>query len=215
MKQSACVKKLNPFYSFFKRLFDIVFSVTVLIGFSLLFLVVALMVKKDGGPAIYKQMRVGKNGKEFPIYKFRSMCVDADKLNQSLSAEDLERFKKEYKLDDDPRVTKVGKFIRKTSIDELPQFWCILKGDMTLVGPRPVPLDELRNNYTARQIEQIVSVKPGLTGYWQAYSRNESSYESNKRQNEELFYVNNMSAWLDIKIIFKTFGRVFSGKGAS
>ncbi len=208
--------KTKPVYNFFKRVLDI-FSSFILLLFCLpIFLVVAIIVRCDGGPAIYKQKRVGKDGKDFVIYKFRSMCINADeKIEKSMSEEEFKQFKQEYKLDSDPRITKVGKLIRKTSIDELPQLWCILKGDMSFVGPRPVPRDELLANYTKEQIEQIVSVKPGLTGYWQAYSRNESSYASHKRQDQELYYVNHVSFWLDVKIIVKTFGRVFSGKGAS
>ncbi len=208
--------KAKTFYSFIKRVADIVLSFVFLLVCLPIYLVTAIIVKSDGGPAIFKQIRVGKGGKDFVIYKFRSMCVNADeKIERSLSEEDFKKFKLEYKLDGDPRVTKVGKFIRKTSIDELPQFWCIFKGDMSFVGPRPVPRDELLANYTQEQIDQIVSVKPGLTGYWQAYSRNESSYASHQRQDQELYYVNNISFWLDVKIVIKTFGRVFSGKGAS
>ncbi|MPN06675.1 Undecaprenyl phosphate N,N'-diacetylbacillosamine 1-phosphate transferase [bioreactor metagenome] len=146
------------------------------------------------------------------MYKFRSMIPDADNLEGHLTAEQIEQYQKEIKLDNDPRITKVGKFIRKTSIDELPQLFSILKGDMSFVGPRPLVEREL--GYYGSQIESILSVKPGLTGYWQVNGRSDSTYQSGKRQALELYYVTHCSPWFDIKIILQTILVVLKGVGA-
>ena len=202
-------------FAFFKRTFDILISLIFLIVLSPLFLILAIVIKRDGGSAFYTQRRIGKNGKVINVYKFRSMRPNADRLEDFLTPEELEQYRKDYKLEHDPRITKVGHVLRKTSLDELPQLLCILKGDMSLIGPRPVLDDELKGNYSDEQIERLLSVRPGLTGYWQAYSRNESSYLDGDRQRQELYYIDHVSLWLDIKIIFKTIGRVVSGKGAN
>lgn len=206
---------MNPVFAFFKRTFDILISLIFLIVLSPLFLILAIVIKRDGGSAFYTQRRIGKNGKVINVYKFRSMRPNADRLEDFLTPDELEQYRKDYKLEHDPRITKVGHVLRKTSLDELPQLLCILKGDMSLIGPRPVLDDELKGNYSDEQIERLLSVRPGLTGYWQAYSRNESSYLDGDRQRQELYYIDHVSLWLDIKIIFKTIGRVVSGKGAN
>ena len=198
-----------------KRLFDIVFSLLGMIILSPLFLGVALAIKiDDRGPVFFKQQRVGAKKSLFWLYKFRSMKMNADSLENMLTPEEYALYKKEYKLDNDPRVTKVGSFLRKSSLDELPQLISILKGDMSIVGPRPVLPSELEENYTPFQIQVLNSVKPGLTGYWQAYARNNVGYENFERQKMELFYCRKRSFIFDIKIIFKTFLSVLKRNGA-
>ncbi len=216
-------------YLFFKRLFDFISSLIVSVILLLPITVVALIVIcKDFGSPFYKQKRVGKKGKVLKVWKFRSMKKNADNLEKMLTPEQLEEYKREYKLDDDPRLIgykkegdgKNGKCfgakIRKASIDELPQILfniCIL-GNMSVVGPRPMLNDELDKYYTPEQKELLLTVKPGLTGYWQAYARNNATYASGERQKMELYYVEHRSVWLDLKIIFKTFFSVIKGSGA-
>ena len=208
------VPKVNPLYRVIKRFMDIVLSAGALVALSPLLLVLCLVVRKDGGKAFYSQIRVGRHGKQFAIYKFRSMVPNADRLEEVLTPEQLAQYMKEFKLDPDPRITKIGRVLRKTSLDELPQLWNILKGDMSIVGPRPLLPDEVADNYTQEMQERLLSVRPGLTGYWQASSRNESRYETGERQGLELYYIGRVTPWMDIKIILKTVKRVFSGKGA-
>ena len=201
-------------YPAFKRLADILLSLCGLAVLWPVMLVVALLVRRDGGPALYKQSRIGRNGRPFTLYKFRSMIPGAERLEHYLTPEELAEYRKEYKLVRDPRVSKLGNVLRKSSLDELPQLFNILKGDMSLVGPRPLLESELQGNYTAEQREKLLSVRPGLTGYWQAVSRNESSYITGQRQQQELYYIGRVSLWMDVKILCMTVSRVFSGKGA-
>lgn len=209
----SITQKKGP-YLFFKRLLDILLSAMALLVIWPVLLVVALLVRRDGGPALYAQTRVGRGGQLFSVYKFRSMKLGAERLEDFLTPEELAEYKKEYKLLHDPRITKIGNFLRKSSVDELPQLWNILRGDMSLVGPRPLLESELKGNYTQEEQERLVSVRPGLTGYWQAMSRNESSYRTGERQQQELYYIDRVSLGMDLKILFKTVERVFSGKGA-
>ena len=203
----------KPVYEFFKRCFDIVAAVGLLIVGILPIIIIALLIKaNDGGPVFYKQQRVGRCGRIFGLYKFRSMRLNADALQKSLSPEQLEQYKQEFKLDDDPRVTRIGKVLRKTSLDELPQIMNILRGELSLIGPRPLLEEELEVYGSNR--EQLLKVRPGLTGYWQAYARNTAGYKDGKRQAMELYYVEHRGLWLDIKIFFKTIGTVLSHKGA-
>ena len=139
------------------------------------------------------------------------MKKNADDLENMLTPEQLEIFKTEFKIEDDPRITKIGNFLRETSLDELPQLLNILKGDLSIVGPRPVVEDELENY--GEDVNKLLSVKPGLTGYWQAYARNDVIYATGERQKMELYYVDNSSLWFDIKIFFKTFVAVFKKTG--
>ncbi|MBY0124237.1 sugar transferase [Bacillus sp. S/N-304-OC-R1] len=201
-------------YHFTKRIIDIVgsiFGIILTLPFIIVFSVFYLF-GKNKGPMFFKQERIGKNGKKFIIYKFRSMVIDAEnklKENEVLYQKYL---RNNFKIEpsEDPRVTKFGIFIRKTSIDELPQFFNVLKGDMSLVGPRPVVLEEL-NKYKDRK-KEFLSVKPGMTGYWQASGRSEVGYP--ERVNIELYYVFNKTILLDIKIIIKTVIQVIFRKGA-
>ena len=204
----------KPVYPRVKRVLDVIISATALLVIWPVMLIIALLVRRDGGPAFFAQSRVGRNGRLFKLYKFRSMKVGADRLENILSPEELELYRKEYKLINDPRVTKLGNFLRKSSLDELPQLWNIIRGDMSLVGPRPLLPSELTGNYTPEERQQLMSMQPGLTGYWQAMSRNESSYLTGERQRQELYYVGRVSFGMDLKIIFKTVERVITGKGA-
>lgn len=204
----------KPIYPRVKRVLDVAISVTALLIIWPILLIIALLVKRDGGPAFFAQSRVGRNGHLFKLYKFRSMKVGADKLEDILTPEELAAYRKEYKLQNDPRVTKLGNFLRKSSLDELPQLWNIIRGDMSLVGPRPLLPSELTGNYTPEERQLLMSVQPGLTGYWQAMSRNESSYLTGERQMQELYYIGRVSFLMDMKIILKTVERVITGKGA-
>lgn len=203
-------KKVSVLYLIIKRIFDIAFSLFALILFSPIILVTAICIfLYDFGSPIYMQDRVGKNGKHIKIFKFRSMKKNADDLAKHLTLEQLEEYHREFKLENDPRITSIGKFIRRTSIDELPQFLNILFGQLSLVGPRPIVEKELLKYGDTLDI--FLSAKPGLTGYWQAYARNDAQYEDCARQKMELTYIFKRSVGFDLKIIFKTFGRLFKG----
>lgn len=203
--------KKKPVYDFFKRIFDIVCSLVALIILSPVFLIMAILVKTTSeGPAFFAHKRVGKNGKEIKIYKFRSMVTNAEELIKQFTPEQKAEYEKNFKLENDPRITKVGKFMRKTSLDELPQLLNILKGDISIVGPRPVT--EVETKIYGNYRDMLLSVKPGLTGFWAANGRSDTTYT--RRRAMEIYYVKNRSLWLDIKIIFKTFASVFKGEGA-
>ena len=201
----------KPIYDFFKRTFDIVFSFLGLIVLFLPLVIVSLIIIIDspGASPIYVQERIGKNGKKFKFYKFRSIVANAEKMLDSL----LDKNEMEgpaFKIKKDPRVTRFGRFIRKTSIDELPQLWNVLKGDMSLVGPRP-PLPREVEMYTEYQKQRLL-VKPGLTCYWQVQpKRNSLSFD------EWLFwdfkYISERSFKTDLKILFKTVGAVLGLEG--
>ncbi len=201
-------------YRFTKRFFDIVSSGLFLLIFCWLYLILAIIVKcSDGGTVFYKHRRVGKGGKDIYIPKFRSMKKNADHLEEMLTPEQLEQYRREYKIDNDPRITKIGNFLRKTSLDELPNIWSIFKGDISVVGPRPLMREEAEEKYKD-DVDKLLSVKPGMIGWWAANGRNNTTYESGERQRLELYYVDNCSLWLDIKIVFKTLVSVFKRTGA-
>ncbi len=203
--------KPKPVYDFFKRLFDLILSVFALIVLSPLFLVVAIAIKADdGGSPIYKQIRLTKNGKEFGMYKFRSMCVNADQMLDDLMNQN-EMEGPAFKIADDPRVTKIGKFIRKTSIDELPQLVNIIKGDMTIIGPRP-PLPREVAEYTPYQLHRL-DVKTGLACYHECSGRSDN-HNFDQWVEEDLKYIRERSLWTDLKIILMTVRVVLTGKGA-
>ena len=213
IKKEYKVKRFKIYY-IFKRLVDIVASLVALILLSPVFLIVSILIKKeDKGPAFFTQSRIGKNGKEIKIYKFRSMIMNAEKVLEELMEKD-EDIKREYltnkKLDNDPRITKIGKFIRKTSIDEVPQLINVLKGDMSLVGPRPYLFREISDMGDAYY--HIITCKPGITGYWQVNGRSNTTFE--ERCEMEKHYSKHINAWMDIKILFKTVWVVLFGKGA-
>lgn len=209
------IRNRGKFYMFVKRVFDFTGSLTMLIILLPVFLVLTILVKaEDGGNVFYKHQRVGKNGNKIGIYKFRSMKKNADKLEEMLTPEQLEEYRKEFKIENDPRITKIGGFLRSTSLDELPQLLNIIKGELSVVGPRPVIEQELQM-YGEADRQKFLSVKPGLTGYWQAYARNNATYESGERQKMELYYVDNACVSLDIKVMFKTIFAVLKKEGAS
>ena len=206
-------KKQSVIYLFIKRLFDIVLSLIAIILLSPVLLILTVLVTlDDGGSPFYGHTRVGKNGKYVTIYKFRSMRQDAGDLEKLLTPEQLEQYQKEFKIDNDPRITKVGNFIRRTSLDELPQLFNILFGSLSIVGPRPIVEEETK--IYGREIGKLLSVKPGLTGYWQAYARNNATYETGERQRMEMYYVDHASLWLDFRIILRTFVSVLKKEGA-
>ena len=200
-------------YLFIKRLLDICLSLGAIIVLSpVLLILTVLVIADDGGSPFYGHKRVGKNGNYVTIYKFRSMRQDAGDLAKLLTPEQLEQYRREFKIDNDPRITKIGNFIRKTSLDELPQLFNILFGSLSVVGPRPIVTEETK--IYGDEIGKLLSVKPGLTGYWQAYARNNATYESGERQKMEMYYVDHASLLLDIKIVFKTFSSVLKREGA-
>ena len=207
-------KFLMRIYLFVKRTVDIIASILGLILLSPVFLAIAIAIKADdGGKVFYSHKRIGKNGKQIKIFKYRSMVKNADRLADNLTPEQLKQYETEYKVDDDPRITRVGSFLRKSSLDELPQLLNILFGTLSIVGPRPVVERELLMYGKAK--DKFLSVKPGLTGYWQAYARNTVSYTNGERQKMELYYVEHCSLWFDIKIFFKTIVSVIRRTGAS
>ena len=194
-----------------KRLFDIIVSFLGLLILSPLFLLLTILIKCDSkGPVFFIQKRVGRNGKKFGIFKFRTMRINAEELIASFTPEQLKESKENFKLKNDPRITRVGKFLRNTSLDELPQLINIFIGNMSLVGPRPIVEEELE--WYGEKKSVLLSVRPGLTGWWATNGRSEVSYP--ERCDYELYYVYNCSLLLDIKILFKTFSAVFSRKGA-
>ena len=206
-------RELSLGHAIAKRVGDIIFSMLGIILTLPITIVTAIAIKlEDGGPVLYTSYRVGQFGKQFKMYKFRSMKVNADKLEDTLTSEELEEYRTEYKIRNDQRVTRVGRFIRKYSIDELPQLFNILKGELSFIGPRPV-LDEETRLYGDKR-ELLLSVRPGLTGYWQAYGRNNVTYESGERQAMELYYIENFSWWFNVKIFFRTIKAVLTAEGA-
>ncbi|MCM1541797.1 MAG: sugar transferase [Blautia sp.] len=200
-------------YRIVKRLFDIVLSILAMVILAPVFLITAIAIKmNDGGPVIHKRYCVGKNGKAFPMYKFRSMVVNADELIDRFPEEIKAQYLQGIKLADDPRITTVGKVIRKASIDELPQLFNVLKGEMSIVGPRPVIEREVQAY--AGKAGVLLSVRPGITGTWQVYGRGDAAYLSRESQNLQLAYVENMGFLYDIKILGMTFKKVITGEGA-
>lgn len=201
-------------YRLVKRFFDLTASLTALLVLSPVFLVLTVLVyREDGGPVFYCHPRVGRGGKPIGVYKFRSMKRNADELKTMLTEEQLAQYYREFKIDDDPRVTKIGDFLRRTSLDELPQLLNIVKGEMSIIGPRPIVREEL-GQYTAEQQAKLLCVKPGLTGYWQAYARNNATYATGERQKMELYYVENAGLRLDIRILIRTVAAVITQNGA-
>ena len=197
-----------------KRVFDIVSTVIGIVCISPLLIGIALWIYKDSpGPIIFKHRRVGRHGKEFNCYKFRSMCVDADvKLKELLERDPAarEEWEKEFKLKHDPRITKSGAFLRKTSLDELPQLFNVLKGEMSLVGPRPIIQDEVPRY--GKYIEDFYMVRPGVTGMWQTSGRSDVTYD--ERVQMDTWYVRNWNVWFDVVLIWRTIGVVLGKKGA-
>ena len=198
-------------YRFVKRAFDVAFSAFVLVGFSWLFLIVAVAIKIDDpkGSVFFAQERVGRDGKTFRMYKFRSMCADAEQRLAELR--DLnEKDGPVFKIANDPRITRVGRVIRKLSIDELPQFINVLVGDMSVVGPRPALPKEVAE-YTPRQTQRL-SIRGGLTCYWQT-RHNRDSISFDEWVDLDLLYIKKCSVWSDLKLIIQTVGVVLTAQG--
>lgn len=203
--------KKRRFFHFIKRCFDIISSFLMIILLSPVFLGIAIAIKCDTkGPVIYKHKRLGKGQRKFNMCKFRSMRSDNRPIEEQLTPEQYREFLKEYKLDNDPRITKVGKFLRKTSLDELPQLFNILKGDMSFVGPRPIIERELEKYGATEHV--LLSVRPGLTSYWACHGRSDVDYD--RRINMELYYVKHRSLWFDFKILVLTAIGVLKKDGA-
>lgn len=206
--QSICSGR--SLYRFIKRICDVVLSAAALMILAPVFLMVAFVIKlEDGGSVIYVQERTGHNGKVFRMYKFRSMCQDAEKIHKEL-LEQNEMDGPAFKMKDDPRVTKIGRFIRRTSIDELPQLVNIVKGEMSIVGPRPLPTYEAEqcNEYQ----NQRLLVKPGLTCFWQCCGRNDIPFDEWIEM--DLRYIREAGILTDFKLMIKTVGAVMRSDGA-
>lgn len=203
-------------YKFVKRIIDIIaglIGIILLLPLTIILYIVKLFSKEHKGPLFYEQLRIGKNGKTFRIFKYRTMIVGADEILERYLEENeeaKEEFEANQKLDNDPRITKFGNFLRKTSLDEFPQFINVLRGDMSLIGPRPLVKGELDLHNGNHKIYE--SVRPGITGWWGCNGRSATNYE--ERLQLEYYYVENMSIWLDIKCIFKTIGSILKKEGA-
>lgn len=198
---------------FLKRTFDVMGSTAIIILLSPVLAILAYKVSKDGGKSIYGHERIGRDGIKFKCLKFRSMVPNSQEVLQELldnDAEARDEWDKDFKLKNDPRITSIGKFIRKTSLDELPQLFNVLKGEMSLVGPRPVVEKELERY--AGDVDYYLMAKPGMTGLWQISGRNDVDYD--KRVYFDAWYVKNWSLWNDVSILFKTIGVVFRRDGA-
>ena len=201
----------KPVYEFVKRAADIIFSMIFLVLLSPVFAAAAIAIKReDGGPAIYKQKRMTKDGRIFTMYKFRSMYLHAEEYLEELQKFNQIKDGPAFKMDNDPRITKVGSFIRRTSIDELPQLFNILKGEMTFVGPRPPLVSEVEK-YNSYQ-RQRLGVKQGLTCFWQCSGRNNIGFEEWVAL--DLKYIKTRGIWTDIKILLKTVSAVLRMDGA-
>ena len=206
----------NLIYIFIKRIFDIfvgLIGTLVLVPLTLSITIIRKIKKEDDGPVFYTHLRIGKKGKQFKLYKYRTMCMDADeKLKKYL--EENEEAKKEYKkykkLKKDPRISKLGEVLRTTSIDEFPQFFNVLLGNMSLVGPRPYLPREKED--MGEYYQNIIKCKPGITGYWQVNGRSNTTFE--ERLELDNYYIKNRSLWLDLKIVVRTALQIFIRRGA-
>lgn len=198
--------KQKVLYWKIKRCFDIVFSVLMLVLLSPLMLVITIIVSisSEGAP-IYRHRRIGKNGKNIYVLKFRTMVKGADHMIDTFSAEMLEEWNDNYRLENDPRVTKIGKLLRATKLDELPQLVNVICNDLSIVGPRPITEEELERYGSDR--EKLLSITPGVTGYWQAFATNDCSYQ--ERMKMELEYVKNANLLWDIQIMLATIPKMF------
>ena len=201
------MKRLNLFiYKITKRFFEIIFSIFIILISAPFVLLLSLLIKLSSrGPIFFKQIRIGKDKKEFECIKFRTMSQEADDILKNLLLKDKslrKEFKKTQKLKNDPRITPIGKFLRKTSLDELPQFINVLKGDMSLIGPRPI-VEEEKVRY-GKNLDKVLSIRPGITGLWQVSGRNKLSYK--RRIKLDLIYVNERDLYMDFNILIRTVG---------
>ena len=204
---------LLPIPRIFKAVIEKIIAALFLLLLSPLFIILTILVKLTShGPAFYVSERIGLKGRKFKILKYRTMRLQSDEQLEQLLSESpklTQEWSRQFKLDNDPRITPLGRFLRKTSLDELPQLWNVLCGDMAIVGPRPIVEEEIEKHGSA--YDEIISVKPGITGLWQVSGRNELSYEERVRIN--LYYIRNWSIWLDYYILLKTPHEIFSAHG--
>ena len=209
-------KQMNKSFFFFKRAFDIVASFLAIVFLSLLLLIILIVesIATKGHP-IFADKRVGKNGEDITVYKFRTMYNDAEEnIDKYLNKKQKRQWLRERKVDNDPRVSKHGSFLRKTSLDELPQLFNIFAGSMSFVGPRPMTRWEVEKGYTLEQQQILLSTRPGLTGTWQVEGREITEFKSGRRQHLDLLYFEKRSLWYDFKVILKTIPAVLKQKGA-
>lgn len=208
----AAPKKGGAGYLVCKRAFDVLFSAVVCIALAIPVALACLAIAIDSpGKPFFRQERIGKGGRPIRIFKLRTMVADAhEHPERYMTPEQLEVWRREQKLDDDPRVTRVGRLLRRTSLDELPQFLNVLIGDLSVIGPRPVTLEETYEYGDAR--DEVLACKPGITGWWAVTDRNDSTWESGERQARELFYVRHQSFGLDARVFVKTFKAMRRGK---
>lgn len=202
-------KRGGAFYLCVKRVFDFLFSLVVCVVLLIPTLIVCVVIRcETPGNPFFCQERVGLRGKKIRIWKFRTMVADAHEYPEKyLTKEQMKTWAREQKIDDDPRITKVGKFLRHTSLDEVPQFLNVLTGELSVIGPRPVTVSETYEFGNAR--DEFLSCKPGITGWWQVKDRNDATWENHERQLLELFYVRHQSFALDFRIFWKTFKVMF------
>lgn len=204
--QPFLLKSLDGKFS--KRAFDVLFSLAILTLLSPIYLVLGLLIAVTSpGPVFYTQERIGRNHKPFDCIKFRTMVVNADELLLEMMAHSpglRQEFESDFKLKQDPRITWIGRFLRVTSLDEFPQFWNVLKGDMSVVGPRPLVEEELPKY--GKYIDKVLTIRPGITGLWQVSGRNDIPYP--RRVQMDVYYVNFRGFWTDLWIVIKTIGIV-------
>lgn len=212
VKLNECVRHSKiKIYDIVKRGIDVMIGIIGLIVCLPIFVIIAILIKIDSkGPIFFKHKRIGKYGNKLEIYKFRTMIQNAEEAMNNFTEEQKKEFAENFKLENDPRVTRVGKILRKTSLDELPQIINILKGEMSIIGPRPIVKNELEKY--GKDKNKFLSVAPGLTGYWAANGRSDVSYE--ERIALELYYVDNRCLTMDLKIFMKTISSVLKGRGA-
>lgn len=203
--------KMSNLYPYVKRAIDTILACLSLIIILPIIVLIAIIVKLDSkGSIIYKQRRLGKDGKIFTIYKFRTMVSNAEEVMKNFTKEQQEEFQTFFKLENDPRITKIGNLLRKTSLDELPQIFNIIKGDMAIIGPRPVVENEISKYGNLKQ--KYLSVKPGLTGWWACNGRSITTYE--ERIKLEMYYIDHLSLKLDLKCLLKTIYVIIKREGA-
>lgn len=212
-QKSVSKPRKKVIYHLVKRIVDVLVSLISLILLSPLFLVISVLIKhEDGGPIFHRRICVGKGNKQYIMYKFRTMMLDADGHLDMFSPEQLAQYMKGVKIEKDPRITRIGHFLRTTSIDEMPQLLTVLKSDMSLIGPRPV-IEREAAAY-GEQREKLLSCKPGITGLWQVKGRGTIPYLSEEAKQLQLEYVDKQGFLLDLQILFETVKNVLSRKGA-
>lgn len=199
-------EKFKIYNKFIKRILDVIISIIGLIlSLPITIILVPILYLTQGRPILFSQIRIGLNSKKFKMYKFRTMKKNAENLIGNFTEKERKEYEENFKLKNDARVTKIGKVLRKTCIDEIPQLLNILKGDMTLIGPRPIVEKEIEK-YNNVDRQKLLKQKPGLIGYWQVYANKNTTYE--KRKEMELYYVDNANFFFDIKIFFKSIATI-------